>query len=122
MGFIPQRHVCEYMKAADLFVLPTRYDIWGLVINEAMASGLPIITTTRCVAGVELIENGKNGYVIEPEDIGALSYAINVMAKEAPNIQYAMGQYSLLKIHEYTIENMAVQYAKGVNNYIKNRL
>ena len=66
MEFIPHGHVCEYMKAADLFVLPTRYDIWGLVINEAMASGLPVITTTRCVSGMELVENGKNGYVIEP--------------------------------------------------------
>ena len=121
MECIPHGHVCEYMKAADLFVLPTRYDIWGLVINEAMASGLPVITTTRCVSGMELVENGKNGYVIEPENIEALSYTINVMAEMAPDMQYAMGQHSILKIHEYTIENMAVQYAKEVNNYIESR-
>ena len=48
-----------YFKAADLFVFPTREDIWGLVINEAMANALPIITTDRCVAGLELIENEK---------------------------------------------------------------
>ena len=121
MEFIPHEQICEYMRAADLFVLPTRYDIWGLVINEAMASGLPVITTTKCVAGLELVENGKNGYVIEAEDTEALSCAINTMAEMDSDMQYAMGYYSLSKIHEYTIENMAVQYAKGVNSYIENR-
>ena len=43
------------------------------------------------------------------------------MAEMAPDMQYAMGQHSILKIHEYTIENMAVQYAKEVNNYIESR-
>lgn len=46
----------NYYQAADIYVLPTREDIWGLVINEAMAYGLPVITTTNCLSGTELIE------------------------------------------------------------------
>ena len=53
--------------ASDLFVLPTREDIWGLVINEAMSFGLPIITTRKCIAGTELITDGENGYLLEAD-------------------------------------------------------
>ena len=63
LGFQKKDRLALLYKAADLFVLPTREDIWGLVINEALAYGLPTITTDRCVAGLELIENGVNGYV-----------------------------------------------------------
>lgn len=59
--FIPfqtKEKVSEYYKAADFFVLPTREDIWGLVINEAMAHGLPVVTTDACVAGLALVGGG----------------------------------------------------------------
>ena len=59
----------EYYHVADVFVLPTREDIWGLVINEALAYGLPVITTDKCMAGLEMIENGKNGYIIPVNDV-----------------------------------------------------
>ena len=41
----------EYYKAADIFVHPTREDIWGLVVNEAMAKGLPVVTTNNVLQG-----------------------------------------------------------------------
>lgn len=40
----------------------------GLVINEALSQGLPVITTNKCIAGLELIEDGKNGYIIDVEN------------------------------------------------------
>ena len=91
-------------QAVDVFVLPTREDIWGLVINEAMAYGLPIVTTDRCVAGVELVENGVNGYVVPVEDETALADSLKrVLSGDTA----AMGSASLEKIRGYTIENMA---------------
>ncbi len=109
LGFQIKERLAEFYKAADLFVLPTREDIWGLVINEALAYGLPTITTDRCVAGLELIENGINGYVVPVEDAAALAEKINTVL--ASDLQQ-MGEASLRKIRPYTLENMAKTHAE----------
>ena len=78
-------------------------DVWGLVINEAMAQGLPVITTDQCVAGLELVENGINGYIVPVSDNEALVTAINTVLGEDYR---KMGQAALEKIRPYTMENM----------------
>lgn len=103
VGFKIKEELKKYYMAADLFVLPTREDIWGLVINEAMAMGLPIITTDKCVAGLELVKSGLNGYIIPTENNEILVEKINQIFNEDYR---QMGQNSLNKIKEYTIENM----------------
>ena len=104
VGFRKKDALSRYYRAADLFVLPTREDIWGLVINEAMAFGLPVITTDRCVAGLELVEDGVNGGIVPVEDSDALARKI----REALSADLEkMGEQSLKKIRPYTIENMA---------------
>lgn len=72
IDFLEKKELARYYQAADLFVFPTREDIWGLVVNEAMAYGLPVITTSRCNAGLELVQEGKNGYIVPSENIDLL--------------------------------------------------
>ena len=102
-GFKVKEELADYYRAADLFVMPTREDIWGLVINEAMSFGLPIVSTDRCVAAMELVEDGKNGKIVPVEDPEALAEGIiNVL-----NTEDVMEEsYSTQKIEYYTIENM----------------
>ena len=109
LGFQKKERLAQYYKAADVFVLPTREDIWGLVINEALAYGLPTITTDRCVAGLELIENGINGYVVPVEDADAL--AEKIQAVLASDLEQ-MGKAALEKVRPYTLENMARTHAE----------
>ncbi len=99
----------EYYRAADLFVLPTREDIWGLVINEAMAHGLPVITTDRCVAGMELIEDGCNGYIVKTEDAHQLLEA-TVKLLSDDHLLKKMAKNNLQKIQGYTFEEMAQRH------------
>lgn len=107
VGFKKKEALVDYYRASDLLVLPTQSDVWGLVINEAMAQGLPIVTTDRCVAGLELVENGRNGYIIPVDDQQALSDAIN---RVLDGDYRAMGAASLEKIRPYTIENMVMAH------------
>lgn len=102
IDFKEKEKLAEYYKAADLFVLPTREDIWGLVINEAMAYGLPIVTTNKCVAGKELVR--ENGILVDVDDIIGLSSAIKDLLFEKNSY---CAEKSLEIIRNYTFENMA---------------
>jgi glycosyltransferase involved in cell wall biosynthesis len=104
VGFTKKEALSDYYKAADVLVLPTKSDVWGLVINEAMSFGLPVITTDQCVAGMELIENGINGYIIPVDDDQALVEKTNLLLQQDYR---AMGAAALETIRPYTIENMA---------------
>lgn len=104
-GFKRKEELRCYYQAADLFVFPTREDIWGLVVNEAMANGLPVITTDKCVAGLELIKNGESGYVIPSENTVLLTEKINLILRD-DSMRQRMAENALNTIRKYTIENM----------------
>jgi glycosyltransferase involved in cell wall biosynthesis len=61
----------EYARA-DVLCVPSRYDGWGLVVPEALASGLPVIASDRMGAALEFVESGRNGWLIRAGDQGAL--------------------------------------------------
>lgn len=103
VGFRKPDILADYYRAADVYVMPTREDIWGLVINEAMAKGLPIVTTDRCVAGLELVKDGENGYIVPGENTDALADALNKILLQDTA---AMGAVSIQRIQPYTIEGM----------------
>ena len=108
VGFKTKEALEEYYLAADLFVLPTREDIWGLVVAEAMSFGLGVITTNRCNAGLELIENGRSGYLVPVEDVHALRGAIT----DAIVHSAALGAAALEAVRPYTIEAMAADHLR----------
>lgn len=105
-GFMDQERLDKYYHAADLFALATRGDTWGLVINEAMARGLPVITTNKCIAGMHLIENDVNGYVVNVDDENELTEKIHILANNRKKIE-EMKENNIKKIQIYSIENMA---------------
>lgn len=106
INFLQPNELAKYYYAADVFVLLTRGDTWGLAINEAMSYGLPIITTDKCVAGVQLIESGVNGYVLSLEDENVIKkHILSILEDESKKDSF--GKINLKKIQSYTIENMA---------------
>ena len=118
--FIPfqnKERLSQYYASADLFTLMTRSDIWGLVINEAMASGLPVITTDCCIAGLELVEDGKNGYIVKSEDVKSLKNRLEEILGDE-KLRVEMANNSIKYINEYTIENMAKIHYDHLSNFI----
>ncbi len=100
VGFRRKEQLQLYYQAADVFVLPTHSDVWGLVINEAMACGLPVITTDRCVAGLELVREGVNGCLVPVEDRQAL---VDAMHRVLLGDYAGMGAAALETIRPYTL-------------------
>ncbi len=77
LGFRNQSELPAFYALADIFVLPSINETWGLVINEAMNAGCAIISTDQVGSAVDLVEHGKNGYVLRAGDIPALTAALN---------------------------------------------
>lgn len=74
-GIIPPERIPARLAVADLLVLPSRWDGWGVVVNEAFSVGIPAVVSDRCGAA-DLIENGQNGYVFPSGDPDALRAAL----------------------------------------------
>lgn len=105
-----------YYRAADVFVLATREDIWGLVINEAMSCGLPVIVTDRCMAGVELIVDGEGGFVVPSGRPDRLESAMRLMVNIGSTERAEIGRRNLQRISSYTYEAVAAAHAVSVES------
>ena len=75
-GTCPADRTASLYHAADVFVFPTRYDGWGMVLQEAASTGLPLIGTDMAGASAEVILPGKNGLIIPADNVQALSRAM----------------------------------------------
>lgn len=106
VDFKKKEELKKYYKSADIFIMPTREDIWGLVVNEAMAQGLPIISTDAALSARQLVIDEKNGWIIQKNDISSIVKIVNRALEDECKIE-EMSRESLSIIKEYTIENMA---------------
>lgn len=109
INFINKEELRRYYEAADLFVFPTREDIWGLVVNEAMAAGLPVISSDKCIAALEMIVNGLNGYIYKINDVYELANKIDVVLKNN-ELREHMSLEAIKTAKKYTFENMVKKH------------
>ena len=119
LPFKRKEELFKYYQAADLSVFLSRGEAWGLVINESMANGLPVIATDACVGALELIEHGKNGFIVPVDSVDitrelVLEY-INSAKKQA-----SISLASLEAIRKYTIENMARVHSRVLGLFAPN--
>lgn len=117
IDFKTKEELASYYKAADLFVLPTREDVWGLVVNEAMAYGLPVITTNRCIAGLEMITSPSCGKIINDIE------NTHLWATEIEDALRKLDDFSSSEIlkcaSQYTIEKMADETYRIISSTVK---
>jgi glycosyltransferase involved in cell wall biosynthesis len=100
-GFVQRDPLATYYALADMLVLPTYNDPWGLVVNEAMACGLPVIVSQVAGCAADLVKENWNGMLINPMDVSALAAAIDRIA-ENPELRAAMGTNSAELISSYS--------------------
>lgn len=109
--------IFEYLRAADVFVHPTSYDVWGLVVNEAMASGLPVVVSDTCVAGRELITDGKNGYLVKLYDDKTFIDKVKLLFSD-DELRKNAAVNALSTIKDFTVENMVDTLVKNIDKII----
>ena len=97
IGFRNQSELPALYDLCDVFVLPSDHEPWGLVVNEAMNAGKPVIVSDRVGAGSDLIEDGINGFVYPAGDIAALANRLRRVI-ENPEHRAAMGARALEKV------------------------
>ncbi|HEY7179580.1 MAG TPA: glycosyltransferase [Gaiella sp.] len=106
---IPWERIGERFAIADVFALLSRHEPWGVVVNEAAASGLPLVLSDRVGAAFDLLEDGRNGALVPADDPVAAADAIRALVSD-PEYRAAAGQASreLMRSwgYEPSIENL----------------
>jgi len=80
-GFVQYTELPFFYGKALALILPSFFDQWGLVVNEALACEIPVIVSKTCGCVEDLVFDGKNGYVIDPNDIESISRAMAEVVK-----------------------------------------
>ncbi|MGC9444032.1 MAG: glycosyltransferase family 4 protein [Candidatus Methanospirareceae archaeon] len=94
-GQQPPDKLARFYADADIFVLPSHCEAFGIVVAEAMAFGLPIVAT-RCGGILELVTDGENGFLVPPTDSASLAAAIETLAAD-PALRARCGRRSYEK-------------------------
>jgi glycosyltransferase involved in cell wall biosynthesis len=107
-GFLNQGEIARAYVAADALVLPSDVgETWGLVVNEAMACGLPAIVSDRVGCGADLVESGVTGEVVPFADVGALADTLVRLSRDPARLA-EMGKKAERRVRErYTVERSA---------------
>jgi glycosyltransferase involved in cell wall biosynthesis len=107
------QQVPEYLALSDVLVLPSYSEPWGLVVNEAMACGLPVLVSDKCGCAIDLVKNGENGFIFAPNNQEELTnLLLKFMNMKVEDLQ-KMGCVSEEIIEEYSPENVGKEMYEG---------
>jgi glycosyltransferase involved in cell wall biosynthesis len=103
-GFKPVDELPVYYALGNAFILPSTSEPWGLVVNEAMASSLPVLVSNRCGSAPDLVSEGGNGYTFDPYDVEELEDRMLALSESGEIKRYSMSETSRKIITDYTPE------------------
>jgi glycosyltransferase involved in cell wall biosynthesis len=103
LGFKNQSELPRYYDLCDILVLPSEREPWGLVVNEVMNAGKPVIVSDQVGCGADLVRDGVNGFVFPAGDIGALADRLRYLI-ENPDVASRMGRKSLHMIETWSFD------------------
>ena len=120
LGYIQHDDLPKYCAISDIFVLPSLYDAFPVAVHEAMACGLPVITTNMVGATPDLVRDGVNGLVVPPADSGALSWALDEILRDESTCQQ-MAEASREIIAEWTIDKAVSGFRQAIEYSLASR-
>jgi glycosyltransferase involved in cell wall biosynthesis len=108
-GFKNRPHLFDFYNIADVFILPSEIEPWGIVVNEAMCFRLPIIASDRVGAALDLVKNGHNGFIFPVGDIKRLATCIEKISNISTEQRTFLGDKSFNIIVEWIKKNNPTQ-------------
>ena len=92
---------------ASAFVLASSTDQWGLVVNEAMAAGLPCLVSSACGCSIDLIEHNRTGWCFDPSNTQALTELMHTAERQPPDQRAAMVASARKRLEAFTPQAFA---------------
>ena len=115
MGFQNRHEVIKFFLAADVLVLPSKRETWGMVVNEAMCCGLPIIVSDAAGASEDMVVQGCNGFSYPSQDTEGLLQKINILSEMSKENRAKMGAKSLDIISEWANRDLGLILANALD-------
>lgn len=101
------------LALGDVFVLPSWSEPWGLVVNEAMVCGLPVLVSERCGCAIDLVRDGENGYAFPPDDEARFAHLLRTMMDEPETTLKTMGEASRRLVRAFSLPLVANEMMTG---------
>jgi glycosyltransferase involved in cell wall biosynthesis len=108
--FQNQAEMPKYYALADGLILPSLFEPWGLAVNEAMASGLPVFVSQRCGCAEDLVQPGENGMIFDPFDDGRIRDCLRSFAEFSDSALQRMGQRSREIVEPWNADRAAASF------------
>lgn len=114
LGFVQPNEIPALFRESSAFVLPSRHEPWGVVVQEAAAARLPLLCSERVGAAVHLVRNYYNGFVTPAGDASALADCMQRISDATPEVRAEMGERSFQLGQQYLPERWADTLVNGV--------
>jgi glycosyltransferase involved in cell wall biosynthesis len=114
-GYAQRERLAAFYALAEILILPTYTDTWGLVVNEAMACGLPVILSRSAGCAVDLVREAWNGSLVSPRDVWSLTSAMRILANQ-PDLRSSMGAHSEQLVSHYSPKEWSSGIARMVES------
>jgi glycosyltransferase involved in cell wall biosynthesis len=112
-GGLLEEELAQRYVEADVFALLSRHETWGVVVNEAAASGLPLVLSDRVGAAHDLLRDGENGYLVPADDVSAAADALSRLAADE-DLRRRMGERSQELVRAWTYDASAEAFVAAV--------
>ena len=107
LGHLDWSELHDRYADADMLVLPSSYEVWGMVVNEALEHGIPVITTTQVAAADDLLEDGVTARIVPPDNRAALAEALRDVASWTPEQRIRCAARARETIDDWSIQRAA---------------
>lgn len=113
-GWVGYDELPGVLQSSTALVLPSRYEPWGLVVNEAMAAGLPVLVSKSCGCWPELCLDGNNGFTIDPERPTSITQAMRRLSELSPQTLAEMGNASSQIIGAFDLSTWCRRFRRAL--------